>query len=102
MQELKSQQEALPLAVAGALRDDVAFLRAAAAHAPGATDDAFQLPGLTITSFHLAQLRRSQQVRNMLLASCPLPRLVSWGGGGGGGCNFACRPCCAYPEVEEC
>mmetsp|Transcript_212 Transcript_212/g.625 ORF Transcript_212/g.625 Transcript_212/m.625 type:complete len:248 (-) Transcript_212:58-801(-) len=57
--ELKSQQEGLPAAVAAAVKQEAAWLRSLTLHAPADTTNAFRVPGLTITSFHLPQLLRS-------------------------------------------
>ena len=85
-QELKSAQPELPAAVAEALRaagwadadgaeaDRRTCTRnnhriekvVAPADSRGGSSD-FDVPGLTITSFHLAQLRRSLQARSFLL-----------------------------------
>ena len=60
IQELKSQQPGLPAAVAEALQA-AGWLENTAVSQGGTAADAFAAPGLTITSFHIEQLRRSLQ-----------------------------------------
>ena len=65
-QELKSRQQGLPEAVAAVVKEHwmqcYSFVKANSSE-PTRDATAWNVPGLTITSFHFDQLLRSKQVR---------------------------------------
>lgn len=70
MQELKSKQEQLPAAVATLVRQHGWHALVPAGAGGQSAAHSWDVPGLTITSFHLQQLQASKQVGLAAVTAC--------------------------------